>query len=236
MYTAISEIASKLRTESKWGPLGPCHQLCYQQCRLLLKITAGDFWERARKEEQSSLTGEINRSPKTNLQTIYRRQQRYSASCRSDALTYDSTSISLFDLSLLRIISCPPKTCVCARKTRIKARDNTHKRISCHISPSDGLFHLYAQLFDTCSKIYGREPTFSLWASTSPKNFIWVIIKYLHVWDCRWPPIFKKSTEVSVTLKTWRAHSIWICLHVLCCGYNWHGNACKWICSKLLTK
>lgn len=53
----------------------------------------------------------------------------------------------------------PPKTCVCARKTRIKACNNTRKCISCHISPSDTLFHLFAQLLDTCSKIYGREPT-----------------------------------------------------------------------------
>lgn len=46
---------------------------------------------------------------------------------------------------------------------------------------------------------------------------------------------FKKKNWV-LHLKTWCAHSIWICLHVLCCGYNWHGNACKWICSRQLTK
>lgn len=76
----------------------------------------------------------------------------------------------------------PPhsKTCVCTRKARIKARTDTHKCISCHISPGDRLFNLYAQLFDTCSKIYGGEQ-FQSRLRHAQKTLNSTIIKYLHM-------------------------------------------------------
>lgn len=68
-----------------------------------MKIALHDFLRRVRHEKLFSISKKINRSAKINPQAAV----CWAVSYRSDALTHESTSISFFDLSLLRIISCP---------------------------------------------------------------------------------------------------------------------------------